>query len=256
VAALGAPSGTYNVVDDHPMTRLEYDRVLAEAMGVRQVRRPAVVSAMGSRKAPHLMRSQRVSNRRFREATGWAPRYPSVAEGLPPTIDASPVGPRHRGTGKTRALLGVLALGGLVVGAWAQFAPHSFYASFPGGGRAWVAQDGPFNEHLIRDVGGLNLALALVTIAAMVSLGRGLVRAAGGAWAVYGLPHLVYHAAHLAPLAPVDRVVNVVLLGGIVIAGLALLAWPGTGEPATVPSPGRPAANVRSISGPRPAVRV
>jgi len=28
------------------------------------------------------MRSERVSNRRFRDATGWEPRYPSAREGL------------------------------------------------------------------------------------------------------------------------------------------------------------------------------
>jgi hypothetical protein len=43
---------------------------------------------------------------------------------------------------------------------------------FPGAGRSWVAPDGPFNEHLARDVGVLNLALAVVTIAAAVEDGR------------------------------------------------------------------------------------
>lgn len=258
VAALRAPAGIYNVVDDHPMTRLELDRALADALGVRRVRRPAIVAALGGRKAPHLTRSQRVSNRRFREATGWAPRYPSIVEGLPPVIAASPVGPKPKGGVRTRTLLGLLALGGLVVGAWAQFAPHSFYTSFPGGGRAWVAADGPFNEHLIRDVGGLNLALTLLTIAAAVSLGRGLVRTAGGAWVVYGLPHLAYHAAHLAPLAPADRLANVVALAGVVVAGLVLLGWPGAseaGEAAAIPEPGQTTSTDRKVAGPHHAVR-
>ena len=35
-----------------------------------------------------------------------------------------------------------------------------FYDDFPGLGRSWVAADGPYNEHLVRDVGALNLALA------------------------------------------------------------------------------------------------
>jgi hypothetical protein len=30
-----------------------------------------------------LTRSQRVSNRRFREASGWSPRHPSIRTGLP-----------------------------------------------------------------------------------------------------------------------------------------------------------------------------
>ena len=44
-------------------------------------------------------------------------------------------------------------------------APKSFYEDFPGAGRVWVAVDGPYNEHLVRDVGSLNLALAFVAVA-------------------------------------------------------------------------------------------
>ena len=35
-----------------------------------------------------------------------------------------------------------------VVGLWAAVAPHSFYDDFPGGGRHWVAVDGPFSFFL------------------------------------------------------------------------------------------------------------
>lgn len=61
-----------------------------------------------------------------------------------------------------RAALWLLTSTTLVVGAWALLAPASFYRAFPLG-RAWVAVDGPFNEHLLRDVGGLFLALTVVT---------------------------------------------------------------------------------------------
>ena len=64
-----------------------------------------------------------------------------------------------------RIALGYLAFVSLEVGIWAQFAPRSFYDDFPGLGRAWVRVDGPFNEHLVRDVGGLNLALAAAVLA-------------------------------------------------------------------------------------------
>ena len=37
--------------------------------------------------------------------------------------------------------------------------PAAFYDDFPGLGRMWVAPDGPYNQHLVRDVGELNLAL-------------------------------------------------------------------------------------------------
>ena len=80
----------------------------------------------------------------------------------------------------TRVWLTLLGLVGLFVGTWATFFPRSFYDDFPAGsGHAWVAADGPYNEHLVRDVGALNLALAAVAIAALVVGGLGLLT--GGA---------------------------------------------------------------------------
>jgi hypothetical protein len=35
-----------------------------------------------------LARSQRISNRKLREAVSWRPRYPSVREGWPATLAA------------------------------------------------------------------------------------------------------------------------------------------------------------------------
>jgi hypothetical protein len=122
-----------------------------------------------------------------------------------------------------RFLLGLLAVSALVVGLWAQFFPRSFYDSFPGGGRSWVSPDGPYNEHLVRDVGGLNLALAVVTIAALLRVTPFLVRIAAIAWLVYGVPHLVYHAAHLAPFDTSDRIAELASLAVVVVAPLVLL---------------------------------
>jgi hypothetical protein len=112
-----------------------------------------------------------------------------------------------------RAALAALAVTGLVVGVWAAFAPRSFYDDFPGGGRAWVAADGPYNEHLVRDVGALNLALAVVAIVALVTLSRAAVVAAGLAWLVYSVPHLVYHLRHLGIYDTSDKIANVLSLG-------------------------------------------
>ena len=154
------------------------------------------------------------------------------------------MGPLPAGSGRIRLLPGFLAAGALLVGAWAQFAPRSFYDSFPGAGRAWVSLDGPFNEHLVRDVGGLNLALAGLAVVAAVAMTPGLVRTTGLAWLLYGLPHAVYHAAHLAPLAPVDRVATMVVLGAGVAAALVLLRrspWDRArraGRPASAPGRG------------------
>jgi hypothetical protein len=134
----------------------------------------------------------------------------------------------------TRAALAALMLTGVVVGLWAAFAPRSFYDDFPGGGRAWVAPDGPYNEHLVRDVGSLNLALAVVAAVAPVTLARAAVLAAGLAWLVYGVPHLVYHARHLDVFDTSDKIANVVALGlaavlpvVVLIGARSLRARPG-----------------------------
>ena len=104
-----------------------------------------------------------------------------------------------------RVIIVVLGLVGLEVGIWATFFPTSFYEDFPGSGRVWVSVDGPYNEHLIRDVGSLNLALAAVTLIAAVTLSVWAIRAAAVAWIVYGLPHLVYHLRNLDPYESGDK---------------------------------------------------
>ncbi|MDH3707744.1 MAG: hypothetical protein OES57_16885 [Acidimicrobiia bacterium] len=119
--------------------------------------------------------------------------------------------------------LAVIFISSVSVGAWAQLAPQSFYDDFPGGGRVWIAVDGPYNEHLIRDVGGLNLALALVALVAIVRPEPLLVAAAAGAALIFGAPHLLYHLLNLDVLETADQVGVVVSLVGAVIVPLALL---------------------------------
>ena len=120
--------------------------------------------------------------------------------------------------------LAVLAVQGAVLGVWAGFAPRSFYDDFPGFDRMWVAPDGPYNEHLVRDVGELNLALAFVTLAAVVWCTPLLVRLVAGAWLVEGLPHLVYHLRHLDPLASDAKVSSIAGLAIVPVIALVLLA--------------------------------
>jgi hypothetical protein len=122
-----------------------------------------------------------------------------------------------------RIALGALAAAAATVGAWALLAPRSFYGDFPFG-RAWVAVDGPFNEHLIRDVGALNLGLAVVVAVAAYRAEAALVRLAAISALVVGIPHLLYHTLHLDGLTPFDAAMNVVTLGlGVVVP--AWLAW-------------------------------
>lgn len=123
-----------------------------------------------------------------------------------------------------RLALGYLALNSLVVGLWAQFAPRSFYDNFPGFGAVWVAVDGPYNEHLIRDVGGLNLALAVVLIAALVTLTAPLVTAAAVAALTYGLPHLGYHLFNTDGLRTGDAIASIGGLALFVALAVAILA--------------------------------
>jgi hypothetical protein len=113
-----------------------------------------------------------------------------------------------------RIALGYLTLLSLEIGVWAQFAPRSFYDHFPGLGRAWVSVDGPYNEHLVRDVGGLNLAIAAVFIAAIITLSKPMIIVSAIAALLYGVPHLVYHIAHTDRLGNGDIAVS---LGGLAL---------------------------------------
>ena len=124
-----------------------------------------------------------------------------------------------------RVGLAVLAVQGAVLGMWAGFAPRSFYDDFPGLGRHWVVVDGPYNEHLVRDVGWLNLALTVVTVWAAVTLARSLVLAVLVGWLVADLPHLVYHAANLDGLSTGDGTAEIVslALGPAIAAALLVL---------------------------------
>lgn len=135
-----------------------------------------------------------------------------------------------------RLALIVLAANGLLVGLWALAAPRSFYDDFPGAGRVWVAVDGPYNEHLVRDVGGLNLALALVTCIALVAGSDLVARAAGGAWLVFGVPHLVYHALNLDPFDTSDAVAMIVALSFTVVAAVVAVLPERTAPDRTTPA--------------------
>ena len=127
----------------------------------------------------------------------------------------------------------VIAFSTGLVGLWATAAPKSFYEDFPGAGRVWVAVDGPYNEHLVRDVGSLNLALAFVAVLALITGSTLLARAAGGAALIYGVPHLLYHATHLDPYGSDDKVALIFSLTIAVLAGVLALAAPTEDDPAT-----------------------
>ena len=129
-----------------------------------------------------------------------------------------------------------LAIAALSVGLWALLRPRSFYDDFPAAGRGWVSALGPYNEHLVRDVGALNLALGVMLVLAAILLERWLVRAALSAWLVYALPHLAFHATELDALPPLDNLLNLISLGlAVLLPSVLLLATRGAGrdEPGT-----------------------
>jgi uncharacterized membrane protein len=123
-----------------------------------------------------------------------------------------------------RVGIAYLAAGSALAGLWATFAPRSWYDDFPGAGKVWVAVDGPFNEHLIRDVGAFELGLLVLGIAAVLSMSRELVRVALIAFVVSGLPHALYHLRHRHPGGSTDLsgVVSVSMLPLIAVVLLVL----------------------------------
>ncbi|GAA5142311.1 hypothetical protein [Pseudonocardia adelaidensis] len=111
---------------------------------------------------------------------------------------------RVRGT--VVGILGVLAAGHGAAGMWALAVPLVFYEGFPLPGHPWVALLPPYNEHLVRDFGALNLALAVVLVGAALRADRATVRLAAIAVLAAAVPHAAYHALHLSHFPPVDAV--------------------------------------------------
>lgn len=124
-------------------------------------------------------------------------------------------------TALKRAALALSAALGIFVGGWASLSPRGFYDAFPGVLGHWVDLDGPFNEHLIRDVGGLYLALAAASIVVLIM--RQAWVPLGVAWTVFGALHLAYHATHLDGFSTVDAVGAIVSLAVSLALGVVLL---------------------------------
>ncbi len=128
----------------------------------------------------------------------------------------------------TEIALGALTAVGVVVGVWAVIAPEAWYRSFPGLGMHWVSVDGPYNHHLTADVGAYFLGLAAVSGAALYYGDSLLARVSGLGWTVFGVIHLIYHAAHRPADMPTGSYV-LMLISVIALPALssaALLAAP------------------------------
>ncbi|MCR6489354.1 hypothetical protein M8542_41715 [Amycolatopsis sp. OK19-0408] len=127
----------------------------------------------------------------------------------------------------TRVLLVVSGLAEVVVGTWPLVSPTGFYQDFPGFRTGWVAMDGPFNEHLLRDFGGLNLTLAALLVGAAVIGTTAVARLAGVAGLLFGVPHFLYHLGHVAHFERIDQVLIIATTGLGVLVPLVVLLIPG-----------------------------
>lgn len=122
-----------------------------------------------------------------------------------------------------RFLLLALGIPQGLIGLWALFAPRSFYDDFPAGTDGWVNVLGPFDEHLVIDVGALFIALAFLMAFAAYTLHRTTVFAAAVTWLLFAVPHAVYHFSNLGPYDTADAIGNSVTIGWTVIGGLLIL---------------------------------
>lgn len=89
VAALGAPTGFYNVADE-PITKGDWNEAFFKAFGIEKKPRATSKAALklGGRKVDVLAGSRRVSSQRFRDATGWVPDHADARIGLEATAAA------------------------------------------------------------------------------------------------------------------------------------------------------------------------
>jgi hypothetical protein len=109
------------------------------------------------------------------------------------------------------------------VGVWAYFLPDTFFDSFPGVLGSWVSGDGPFNEHLTRDVGAMYLALGGASVASLIWRSESAYRVLGMAWTIFGSLHFAYHAFHLQHMPVIDATSEMITLGISVLLGIVLL---------------------------------
>jgi hypothetical protein len=132
-------------------------------------------------------------------------------------------GPRARArAGVARVALVLLAGAAFYQGIWAQVAPRSFYDDFPGG-LSWVAGDGPYNEHFVRDIGGLADGLGVVALVAAWTLSSPLLVANAAGWLTYAVPHLVFHVVHPLDSGPMQAANVVVLSSQVLLPVVGLL---------------------------------
>jgi hypothetical protein len=123
--------------------------------------------------------------------------------------------------GFARTALALVAAAQAEIGIWGLTAPRSFFTTFPGFGRHWVAPLGAFNEHLVRDYAAAELGFAVLLACAAIWFERRLVLVAGAAFLAATIPHFAYHLTTTDHLSATD---NTLSLGSFLLE-LMVVAW-------------------------------
>jgi hypothetical protein len=118
----------------------------------------------------------------------------------------------------------LLALQAGIVGIWALLWPEQFFRDFPGFGRAWVGALGPYNEHLVRDVGGLYAGWFILFSWVTVTLDRAVLKVAMLAWLPFAVAHLIFHLSATGRLSGSDQVLSIAGLALTVVLPILVLA--------------------------------
>jgi hypothetical protein len=123
-----------------------------------------------------------------------------------------------------RVLLAVLLLVALILGTWTYVMPRNWYDTFPGFGMRWVVPTGPYNEHFVKDIGSMYLALAVLTVAALwFATSDATVRMTAAVWTTFNLLHLIYHVTMLQMYEGRDRFLVVASLVIVFLVSASLL---------------------------------
>jgi AhpD family alkylhydroperoxidase len=152
-----------------------------------------------------------------------------------------------RNRGAIRFLLLALGIPQGLIGLWALLAPSSFYDDFPAGTDGWVNVLGPFDEHLVTDVGALFVALGFLLAFAAASLRRGTVIAAAVSWLLFAIPHFLWHLFNLEPYGTADAVGNTITLAWTVVGGALILFLARTPAGQTTAAPGVEDARIAGV---------
>jgi nucleoside-diphosphate-sugar epimerase len=82
VAALNLPSGTYNVVDNDPLTHGQFGEVLSTIVGMPMPKiLPQWLVPLTGSMGETMARSLRISNAKLRQSGAWTPQYATARDG-------------------------------------------------------------------------------------------------------------------------------------------------------------------------------